>query len=46
MQIYMLSLTTSSPQEQSGFSTTVTQTTLPPVQRPGEAGIKEKLDNH
>ena len=28
-------LTTSSPQQQSGDSTTVTQTTLPPVQRPG-----------
>ena len=36
-----LSLTTSSPQQQSGVSTTVTQTTLPPVQRPGEADCNQ-----
>ena len=35
-------LTTSSPQQQSGDSTTVTQTTLPPVQRPGNNTHKLK----
>ena len=35
-------LTTSSPQQQSGDSTTVTQTTLPPVQRPGNNTYKLK----